>query len=106
MRYFANDLNNQLRIVTVLHNDVIVSIFCLFISVWLLFFTIFTTESDKFQVTAGEIGLNEAFGDDNHERSMLDYDDTPADYCDVELCRFEGEASPRKHVACVEDDVR
>lgn len=28
------------------------------------------------------------------------------DFCDVELCRFQGEDVPRKHIACVKKDVR
>lgn len=28
------------------------------------------------------------------------------DFCDVELCRFQGEDVPRKHIACVKKNVR
>lgn len=28
------------------------------------------------------------------------------DFCDVELCRFQGEDVPRKHIACVKKYVR
>lgn len=102
VRYFANNLNNQLRVVTVLLNDVISTIF---FPVWLLLLIIFAAENVELLVTGREIGLKEACGAEYRTRSSKDYE-LPTDYCDEALCRFEGEASPRKHVACVKDDVR
>lgn len=86
--------------------DVITTIFVSILSVVVLLIIFLTANIGDVRVVSHEIGSESALGNgESQARSMrhrIDY--KSVDFCDEELCEFEGDV--RKHVACVKVNVK